>query len=123
MTSPPEERSKLDEREHQALDTLDSIPFEDLHEAGRGSGEELAALEGAITAARPLFIRLVAATAEDLLLAAEALATTDDRGSLDIEVIGRTRRTLNEHPEFAPAFARAVEIVGISLGLDREGLA
>lgn len=115
MASPPEpDRMKLDELEHQALDALDSIGVE----APRDS-----AIESAIALARPLFIRLVAATADDLLKAAATLAATEDRGSLEPEALEQARRALHDQPEIALAFPRAVEMVGITLGLDRESLA
>lgn len=117
MAAQPQDRWTPDELEHQALDVLDSVPF-----SGDAAVEQ-ADLAGAIAAARPLFIRLVALAVEDLLVAAEALAVGEDRGSLELEAIDRARRALNEHPEFAPAFARAVEMVGVTLGLDRESIA
>lgn len=113
---------RLDEHEHQALDLLDSIESDEVSSTG-AAGIQPEAIEGAIVVARPLFIRLVAGAAEDLLLAAEALAATDDRGSLAGEALDGARRTLNEHPELAPALARAVEVIGVTLGLDRESLA
>ncbi|MFO7566646.1 MAG: hypothetical protein R6X02_28645 [Enhygromyxa sp.] len=125
MARPEEDRSQLDEREHQALDTLDSIGPEELAtELRTGAGDlQAEAIEGAIATARSLFIRLIAATTEDLLRAAEALAASEDRGVLDPEGIAEARRILNEHPEFAPTFDRAVEVVEITLGLERESLA
>jgi hypothetical protein len=61
--------------------------------------------------------------AERLLVAAERLAATDDRGALELETCSRARATLSERPELAPALSSAVEAVGVSLGLDRESLA
>ncbi len=138
MSTESEDRSSLDEHEHQILDTLDSLALGSVWtdtRAGLGevsgefkaavadAGEDLDEVEAAIANARPLFLRLISVMAERLLLAAEALAETDDRGALDPESIARTRTALNESPERSPALASAVESVGVSLGLDRQALA
>jgi hypothetical protein len=138
MASKPEDRTVLAEHEHQALDTLEAVPLGDVWQASHGgaaespfdvaaalreAGEDLAEIEDAIATARPMFARLIAAMAEPLLIAAEVLAATEDRGALDPEAIGRVRQTLNESPELAPALAGAVETVAMVLGLDRQALA
>jgi hypothetical protein len=122
MAAQPEDRWKLDELEHQALDTLDSIDADELSTMALAGAADLH-VEDAITTARSLFLRLVAAATDDLLRAAEVLATTEDRGTIEPEAIDGARRALNEHREWAPAFAHAVEMVGITLGLDRRSLA
>jgi hypothetical protein len=113
---------ELDELEHQALDTLDSTPLQAVKLAS-GDGAAGGQIEGAIATARPGLVRLIAAMADRLLGAAEVLAVTDDRGSLEPEALARVRGILNESPELAPALASAVEGVAVTLGVDREGLA
>lgn len=142
LVADPRQGLSLDEREHQVLDTLDSLLLGSLWtslEVGQDgissapptafavavseAGEDLAEVEAAIEAARPLLVRLIAIMADRLLLAAETLADTDDRGALELGAIARARQTLNESPERAPVLASAVEAVGVSLGLDRQGIA
>lgn len=138
MASKAEDRAQLSEAEHQALDTLEAVPLAEVWRASRAgaaesqadiaaalreAGEDLEAIEAAIADARPLFNRLIAIMAEPLLSAAEALAATEHRGSLDPAELAQIRQLLNESPELTPALAGAVESVAIVLGLDRRALA
>jgi hypothetical protein len=109
-------RFTLDELEHQALDTLDATAADDPD----GDDPELVAARATATS---VFRRLIAVAAELLLAAAQQLATTEDRGPLDPEALAQLRDRLREQPDLAPALPSAVEAVGVSLGLEREGMA
>jgi hypothetical protein len=122
MAGQPEDGEVLDELEHQALDTLDSTPLDAVRMAS-ATGAAGIQIEGAIATARPGFVRLIAAMADRLLTAAEGLARSEDRGSLESEALARVRSILNESPELAPALSSAVEGVAVMLGLDRQALA
>ena len=106
----------VDEHEHQALDLLDETPRDEL------DSDDLELSEAIATAER-MFARLVAIAATRLLTAAIQLAASDDRGPLDPEVLARVLDRLAERPGLALAIPGAVESVGVSLGLEREGSA
>jgi hypothetical protein len=126
----------LGEIEHQALDRLDALAAarwtslrsprsEDLStpQGTLDSGEDPGEVAEAIEITRTALVPSIARAAADLLLAAEALARTEDRGELRPAALESVRAMLDDDPEIAPALAAAVEITGIVLGLDRAGLA
>jgi hypothetical protein len=116
MADDEDPRFTLDELEHQALDTLEATAWDDPN----GDDPELVA---ALATADAVFRRLIAVAAERLLAAAQQLATTEDRGSLDPDALAQLREQLRDQPNLAPALPSAVEAVGVSLGLEREGMA
>jgi hypothetical protein len=104
----------LDEFEHQALDRLDDLD---------PSGERDAADHEAIERVGVAFDRLLIGEAHRLLDAAEALALADPDRPIDRGGLAEVRAAITESPELAPALTPTLELLGLGLGLTRDGVA
>ncbi|MFV8756626.1 hypothetical protein ACNOYE_39280 [Nannocystaceae bacterium ST9] len=105
---------RLDELEHQALDRLEELERDD--ELGADDREAIERVQAG-------FERLLIGEAERLLAAAEQLAIAEPARAIDRDALARVRAHLVDDPRRAPALAPALELIGLGLGLAREGLA
>lgn len=113
----PRVPTDLDELEHQALDRLDELEVDDLD-----TDELDAEIAGDRARVEAAFTRLAQPQAERLLAAALVLADAAPALALDRESLADVRERLLAQGELALALAPTIELLGLTLGLQRTGM-